>query len=231
MRLGFRLVWLVGSVVLANAGCIEVYNPPAVLDLVIEDAAGQLEGVQVCEGDTGHNCAVSDANGRVTLEVPVGQEILYTLQKDGYDSFLFADVVPESGFSSVWYLNTNAEAAESYEGFMSPYPRGGTGQIQIFLSPGFAGATFDLVDATGNRFYEATPYEYPYVDPDLEATTAGGAGAFVEVAPGTFQIDFGGTAEDCVPGTAWPGNKPNSVRVPVRGDHNSIVFVNCPLPR
>lgn len=234
MRLGFRLVWVLGLVFLANAGCIEVSGASAVLDLVIEDAEGRLEGVRVCEGDTG-NCAVSDVNGEVTLEVPAGEEIFYTLQKERYDSFLFADVIPESGSSRVWYLQTDEEATPFHEEVMSPYPRQGTGGIQIFLVPAFAGATFDLVDATGKTYYE--PYQNPwnpppYTDPDLVATSEGGAGGFVEItAPGTVQIEFGGSAQRCLPETAWPGDVENRVRVPVREDHLSIVFVNCPLPR
>jgi hypothetical protein len=116
---------------------------------------------------------------------------------------------------------------------MSPYPRRGTGSIGIFIGPGFAGATFDLLNATGTRYYE--PYQDPwdpppYTDPALEATSESGVGGFVELTPGTVQIQFGGTAENCVPNIAWPGDVENSVRVPVLEDHGSIVFVTCSVP-
>lgn len=228
MRLVSRLSFVFALLALV-VGCEDVFDEGVPLELRITGQEGPLEGVRVCEGDT--NCAVSDANGDVVLHVAVGEEIFYTLEKEGHDSLLFADVFTEDGYRGGWYLQTNGEIAPFYEEMMSPYPRGGTGQIQIFLAPEFPGATVDLVGATGTRYYEVYPWDPPpHIDPALEATTQTGGAGFVEVPPGDFQLRFGGTAQDCVPDTAWPGKVENSVRVRVREGHNSIVVVTCPPP-
>lgn len=226
MRLVPRWIFAFASLVLV-VGCEDVFDAGVPLELRIDSQSGPLEGVRVCEGDT--NCDVSDADGEVTLGVPFGREIFYTLEKEGHDSLLFAQIIPEDGFSAVWYLQTDGEIAPFYDEMMSPYPRRGTGQIQIFLDPAIAGVTVDLLGATGEGYYEVYPWDPPpHVDPELEATTSSGSAGFVEVTPGDFQVQLGGTAQRCAPFTAWPDEVENRVRVRVREGHNSIVIIRCP---
>ena len=114
-----------------------------------------LEGVRVCEGDTDDNCVFSDANGDFTLWLPADQEVFYTIQKEGYETSLWSVVIPESGRTDPWTgMTTDELMAEMYEGAMSPYPRLGTGDINIKITPVFAGATFELVGATGTPYYQ-----------------------------------------------------------------------------
>jgi len=227
-----RLVWVFAFVALAIGGCNDVYTP-APLNLTIAGTDGSsdpwihwpLEGVQVCEGVTEENCEMSDASGQVTIDLPVGQ-IFYTLKKEGYDSVLIAQVHPEGGRTmlggvSMW---KNELRAAFYEFYESAYPRRGTGEIHMWVKPyPFPGATFDLVDATGKQYYDA---ENPL---DAAATAHWGAGGFLEVTPGTFQVKYGGTAENCALDWGWPSGE-NSLRVPVLEDHVSVVILLCRRP-
>ena len=239
MRLVPRLLWLFGLWAFPILACNDLYTPPetAPLELLIKrNASAPLEGVEVCEGDSGDNCALSDADGLVALDVPVDQEIFYTLKKEGYDSILFADVIPEAGLSTHFVMNgfENEVVADLYADVMSPYPRLGTGEIFMEVRPlDFPGATFELVDATGKAYYQEGRSASGDLAwrLDLTETTSVGAGGFVEVTPGTFYVKLGGTATgDCVPFWGWPSDVEKSVRVPVREGGVSYVQVICPPP-
>jgi hypothetical protein len=103
----------------------------------------------------------------------------------------------------------------------------GTGTISVVMDPGFAGATFELAAATGAPWYMAEDYNW---SPDLTATTSRGIGGFTEVTPGEVQVSIGGTAADCVPEFASPGNEPNSIRLLVKEGYVTAVGVICPPP-
>lgn len=231
MRFVSRLSWIV-----LLLGCSEVSTPQtAPVEMIIQanDFVGQtvfkpLEGVQVCEGDTDENCHFSNANGEVTIYLPVDQEIFYTIQKEDYDSILIAQVIPESGNRTFWVMWADGVSADFYKRVMSPYPRRGTGEIYIEIQEPFAGATFELVDATGKAYYSVeNPDESPL---DPTATTPRGVGGFVEVTPGEHEVKIGGTADSCSKGSGWPGDSETTVIVPVRGDYASYVILRCPQP-
>jgi len=166
---------------------------------------------------------MSDADGEVTIELPVGQNF-YTLEKEGFDSVLIAQDIPEGGKTTFWFMWTDELRATWYDIFDSPYPRPDTGEIYIQVQPQFAGATFELIGATGKRWYDAPS--------PLHATTTSlwGTGGFVELTPGEHQIVFGGTASQCALGSGWPGDGENNVRVPVRADYVSVVVLSCAPP-
>ena len=120
--------------------------------------------------------------------------------------------------------------AEKHNRVGSPYPMRGTGTIVVGVFPAFAGATFELVGATGNSFYhdEEGPTKW---NPERMATTSNGYGGFTEVTPGEVQVKFGGTAERCSARSPfWAGDEPNSVRVQVREGYISPMLMDCPLP-
>jgi hypothetical protein len=65
---------------------------------------------------------------------------------------------------------------------------------------------------------------------DLTETTSFGYGGFVEVPPGEFQINLGGTAQQCDLGSQWPGDVENSVAFPVRENYITGLTANCLPP-
>ena len=235
MHLLIRLLWFSALWVFSVVGCNEVTIPPAPLVVTISTWLPQpgvfegpaLEGVEVCETGT-TNCVVTNANGGATLLLPVDQEISYTLKKEGYAWMLHADVIPPDGVRARIGMAMDRSWAEAYENVMSQYPMGGTGGIGFFLTPsGFAGATFDLVEATGKGFYIDEEGNW---NPDLAATASNGIGGFLEVAPGEFQIEVGGTAQGCVPDWGWPSDIKNSVRFPVQAGYITVARVTCAVP-
>ena len=223
-------VFVVGGVV---GGCNEVTEEPAITSVKIivtdgwQEDAPLLEGVRVCQMDTDDNCMFTDARGEATLMLPRGVPTGVTRDKEGYGprlSELWAngpEFVMRLGMSRV------QREAEKHDGVGSPYPMRGTGTILLEVSPAFAGATFELLGATGERFYhdEGAPTTW---NPERTATTSRGQGGFTEVTPGEVQVKFGGTAERCaaqVP--AWAGDEPNSARVQVREGYISSRTMNC----
>jgi hypothetical protein len=64
------------------------------------------------------------------------------------------------------------------------------------------------------------------------ATTApDGAGGYVELSPGEYEITLGGTASNCVVVSGWPGSDDDSIRLPVRAGFFMQAFVACdPAP-
>jgi hypothetical protein len=193
-----------------------------------QGATVPLEGVEICRTGT-TTCVMTDAAGRATTEVPVGQEISATFEKEGYASYLLPGVFSEDPDVFSFGMATEDRIDEQHQLVMSPYPMEGTGDLAIILDPAFAGATFDLGDAAGKVFYHDEQGNW---DADLTATLSWGWGGFTEVSPGEVQVEFGGTAEGCVPTIAigWPGDVENSVRVPIQVGYVSEISVACDAP-
>ena len=189
-----------------------------------EGPTGQLEGVAVCVTDT-TDCVMTDAMGNVTVDVPAGEEISYTLDLEGYGSYLEPVLVDEVR-TVILSMATDARFEDMHGRVMSPYPMEGTGSIFVELvDEPFAGATFELTDGTGKTFYWDEDKSW---DAQLSATTSTGAGGFTEVVPGEYQIEIGGTATNCVlAGKGWPGDSANTVRVPVREGYLTRALVIC----
>lgn len=188
-----------------------------------QGTTGSLEGVALCETDT-TNCVMTDANGNAVLEVPVDQELSYTLDKEGFGSYLEPMVVSADGVAA-FAMATDARFKEMHDGVMSPYPMEGTGSIFIELNDGLAGATFDLPGTAAKAFYWDEDKTW---DATLTATTSTAGGGFVEVSPGEYQIGIAGTAENCVVvREGWAGDADNTVRVAVREGYLTRARLEC----
>jgi hypothetical protein len=190
-----------------------------------------LEGVEICETDT-DNCVMTDAEGAATLQLPRNQETSVTIEKEGYQRELLAALLSEDTPVFTNGLGT-VERLELQHGLVgSPYPMEGTGDIIASWAElgSFPGATLDVSDAPAVGFYFDEDGNW---DADLTETSNYALtpkGGFTEVTPGEAQVEFGGTAEGCVPLTGWPGDVDNSVRVPVRAGYLSEFFLSCDVP-
>ena len=213
----------------ALVGCHEVVHT---VDLTVsvtevlspDDVRGgpPLGGVELCETDTA-NCATTDAIGFAQITLPADQEISYTLSKDGYGPFLLADVTDEAFDGTTPSMRSDALLSDFSEILMIQYPWAG-GSLFLRERDLMAGVTFDLTGETAQAYYldeEGMPAL------DLTATTTNGRGGFVELSPGEHQVEFGGTATNCIPHLGWPGNAANRVTVPVRAGHITIVSMQC----
>jgi hypothetical protein len=229
MPLVSRLLWVVLTVFVVGAcNQVEETSKASLTVVVSEDpipGGVLLEGVQVCEAGT-DNCVMTEANGEATLMVPVDQEISYTLTKEGYASWLRADVVPADGLTYRLGMWTEQTATNQHEGVGASYPMRGTGSIWMQVVPNAIGATFDLVDATGEPFYAAPGGGWV---PLYTATTTWGWGGFTEVTPGEYQVEVGGEVEKCVPNEAWPGNDQKRIRIPVREGYITLASASCAI--
>jgi len=208
-----------------------------------------LEGVEICEVDT-DNCVTTDEFGRADLDMPADQEVMITMEKDGYGPRLIPDVSDEtwgpSGGTDTgpagWRMYTDAQLATIAERLGTTYPWQGGMVGLLWLSipqAPHAGVIFapvgSTIDAVGERFYYDSATEQYSLD--LEATTAVVAGhllplaegGFTEVTPGEQQFELGGTAGDCTrPSWGWPvEGAPNRIRVPVRDGYITYGSVIC----
>jgi hypothetical protein len=181
-----------------------------------------FEGVELCETDT-TTCATTDADGAATIMVSANQEISYTVSKDGYGPWFIADVTDETLRTTFWPMLSDAMLADDAESLGIPYPYTGGG-FALQVVPSMAGVTFDPLDETGVQYYVN---EAGINTLGLTATTSEGRGAVLELSPGEYQVEFGGTATKCTPGIAWPGDAANRIKVPVRVGHISYGSVNC----
>jgi len=214
------------------AGCNQVVDEPetaplefAVVEVSTPGAEGVLlEGVEVCELDT-TECKLSDARGRVSIELPVGVETAVALTKEGYWSQLVPVVLGESGSRSVYGIESDELAADQFDRVMTLYPTGLKGSILFGIFPALAGATFDLVDAAGSAAFYSD--DEGWWSPDLEATTSWGWGGVAEVNPGVFEAKLGGAAQGCVRLRGWPGDDANSIRFSVREGRVTWIAWSC----
>jgi len=224
MRVFARLLSVFTLLLFPIGGCNEVTAPTtARVNLFIaaadgEEAGQPVPGARVCELDTTTNCKVTDPDGRVTIEIPFEVESGYTVEKEGYASDLYPDIIPLNGSTNQRSLRTDAFMAAQHDRVGSPYPMRFTGSIWIGTF-GAPGVTFELVEATGTAFYveELTGPDDEVTDwsLDLTETTSTGLGGFTEVSPGEFLISLGG-ASGCTAGLAWPVDDENTIKLPVR---------------
>jgi len=184
-------------------------DPVTIFFDVVDEESEPLEGAEVCEVGA-DNCATTDAGGNTMLDFPGDEEVAWTVEKDGYAVLAGADVTDETLDPGPfeWRLNTveTIDAWAEKLGTTSPL----TGTYNRAL-PQRSGATYTLVDETALGFY----MDMGMPDPELTATTLAGDGGFVEVSPGVVEIEFGGTATDCVASLAWSSERPNTIRLPV----------------
>ena len=231
MRLLSKLLWVAAAFPIG--GCTELTGPsantaPVEITVIQTPVRSPLPGVDVCEIDNAANCETTDADGRATLWLPVGETGL-TTSKEGYGSYLKAFVNGSNGYSVESAQYTEALLEDLHDDTMTIYPMEDVGRAHCNV-PGFSRATFDLHDADG----QVTAKQYyiedgPIWSLDRTETTASGAGGFLEVSPGEeYQIQFGGTAQDCVHADAWPRHfLPNAIRFPVRAGHVTQVSAVC----
>jgi len=239
MRLLSSLLWVFALPVFPIGGCTEVTTPNTVqlVRTIVDEFSGELiEGAVMCQAEA-DNCGTTDANGRVTLEVPANEKLSRTLEKDGYASTLIGGVFPgllgEVGTTTMFPDTYLVEQSNRVE---TGYPPTDTGIIFVFLFVTFPGATFDLLDATGKRYYSDEEWDWSL---DLTETVSRpptpiainhGDGGFVEVPSGDVQIEMGGTAERCTPFSGWPGDQINRVRQPVKEGFVTYAVIVCPPP-
>jgi hypothetical protein len=189
-----------------------------------------IDGVEICQLHTDY-CVTTNAEGTTSVCLLVGDEVVVTMKKEGYQSYLIPGVVPPTPFLLKGGMSTNKRIEEMHGLMMSPYPMGATGDIVILgVDTGaFPGATLELEGSTtGKGFY----YDlFGNWDPELSATTSytgGPWGGFTEVSPGEVQVSWGGTAADCVIFRGWPGDTENSMRLPIMAGFLTQADVTCP---
>lgn len=193
------------------------------------DVAGPLPGVEVCEFDTA-NCVVSDDRGFATLQLPVEQDIMVSVESDGRGPLLGVDVVAADELTiTSFFPLPESLLAEAWEPIGFSYPlEEGTGTAFLSINPQLGattpGATFELLGDSARAYYIDVDGNY---DPDLEVTSATGVGSFFELAPGEHQIRIGGTAENCTVWRGWEGDSPNTIRFPVRAGYSTALRVWC----
>jgi hypothetical protein len=210
-------------------GCSEVgtaTTAPVTVTVSDPELKIRLEGVEVCEADT-RRCVITDAAGQAQLDFPRGAEHSLAATKEGYASYLVPNVLVLENW---WGLNVRVdmvsadEVARQHGRIGAPYPMQNTGTVTVRLEQQFAGATFELVGATGTPFYSDEEGRW---SPELSATTAWAEGGFAEVGHGEFQVNVGGTAWRCIAFNAWPGDDDDSVRFPVRVGFITMASVRC----
>lgn len=204
---------------------------PLELSVTVTEAMGfsgprpPFEGVELCETDT-TNCDTTDANGVARIPVLPNQEISYTVSIDGFAPYLIGDVTDETFRATFWPMFNDMLWEEFSDALMTPYPWT-AGSIFLQVHPNMEGVTFDLVDETAKRYYNAEGGGWSL---DLTSTTSNGQGGFVEVPPGEYQVEFGGTATNCTPEIAWAGDAANRIRVQVRAGYFGYGSMRCDEP-
>lgn len=188
-----------------------------------------LEGVDICEADT-RNCATTDGDGSATIELPVDQEVVYTVSKVGFAAELYADVTDSSfSRSRAHVLFPNEEIDDAAAGVMSVWPHAGTGWVSLGVN--LEGVTFELIDAAGAPWYvDSDGVGKNTIDATTSEAVGGARGGFVEVAPGVVEVEYGGTVTGCTVNIGLPSESPNRIKLPVRDAHISFGSMTCTGP-
>lgn len=200
-----------------------------------------LAGVEVCEADTS-NCITTEESGFVELDLPAEQEVIYTIEKEGYAPWIVGDVTDENFRGQTWEMFPREQLRPIAERLDTPYPWEG-GIVAVAALPiddasgSLAGVTYELVEANGKGFY--FDEDTRLYTQELDATTLVNQqsllplsmGGFAEVAPGMVQVEYGGAVTDC-PRLSFglPGDGPNRIRMPVRDGYITYASMHCEAP-
>jgi hypothetical protein len=189
-----------------------------------------LEGVEVCVRDT-TNCETSDEDGFVTLTLPANSEVTLTVIQEGYTPTLSPQLTGNEDVDGLRTALLDEQTSRLLAGVLgTPYPlTGGVIAISALEPPlrrddnGIAG-----IELTSG---ERTPYyldEASFPTFDIDATTEpDGAGGFVELPNGVYEIAVGGSAANCEIASAWPGSTADSIRVPAAIGFFTQAFLAC----
>jgi hypothetical protein len=191
-----------------------------------------VPGAEVCVADT-TNCGTTDAEGLVVLTLPANAEIALTVIAEGFTKTLAPQTTTDVDLTNIQTAVLTDEIANLLAMVLdTPYPLGNLGAVALstLTAPvtdddnGIPGVTYTL-NQEKTAYYLA---ENGFPTFDLMATTApDGAGGYVELSPGEYEITLGGTASNCVVVSGWPGSDANSIRFPVRADFFTQAFVTC----
>ena len=191
-----------------------------------------LEGAEVCVENT-TNCVTSDAAGMARLEIPANSELALLVTADGFGPTVTPQTTTDQDITTqVAPLLADATVTLLAGVLNTPYPPGANGLVALsVLTAPITDNNNGIPGVTLTPDREAAVY---YLDEneiprrDLSATTApSGAGGLIEVAPGTWELELGGTASNCVVVAGWPGSTESSVRLPVRAGFITQGFVTC----
>ncbi len=206
------------------SGKIDVYG----------DNKTTVAGAKLCVHDDAKTpCAVSDDNGKFSLEVPAARDLAIEVVAPAPEFapivFGFSAHVADAPNYSIGVPRT-AALVKRYGGFGVTYPDAATGFIRASAMVAKDLATnLDALTATldpksgGGPFLIAAASPPPADQKDVFHNVA-----FSNVAPGTVEISFGPSSLDCTPAFgAWSTGKPNTVRVPVIAGFETEVLQRC----
>lgn len=248
MRMGWKTVALLGALG-GWAGCGDDDGdvPIDAGDATIEDAGGidawmrgdagitaswtvtvrdlisgnRLRLAEVCVVDVPQlPCAITDMEGRATLDVPIDIELqlrttalryvptVTTYVSDAEPRSVGVDMPPTSALT---LLGGRVEPGKGQLAFV----------VQNESGDGLAGisATIDPASGTGPRYTDGS-----LPDDTLTATTEDGLGLFVNVDPGRVAVTMEGA--ECEPNEAWPSES-GTLEVHVEADSLMIVTARC----
>jgi hypothetical protein len=181
--------------------------------------------------------------------LPANREVAFTVDKEGYGSWIFANVTDQyfpvgerdPGSDDPLGSNTVPLASHEYlagiaEDLQVAYPWE-RGMVGLQRWPSLDGVKFmpvgPTVDAVGKAFYLDMPNERYSLE--LDATTYAplwfeaplAQGGFAEVVPGVHQFELTETTDACLISWAWPGDTPSRIRIPVRAGYTTYGSINC----
>lgn len=200
-----------------------------------------IEEARICELDTDH-CVRSDTDGAAVIDLPAGEETGFTVDKEGYGPWLYANVTDEGFFQYgdapyTFPMISDEQLAVIANDLQTPYPWEG-GVVAMHRWWPLHGVRFvpigQTADLVGPSFYfdvAAARYrlDLEQTTPDLDTADMPLAqGGFTEVEPGVHQFEFSGNMAGCyVTSWGWPGDAPNRFRIPVREGYRTYGSIRC----
>lgn len=246
MRMGWKTVALLGALVgcgdddgeiLVDAGSDASIDDAGEVDAWMRGDAGvtaswtvtvrdlisgnRLQLAEICVVDVPQlPCAITDTEGRATLDVPIDIELqlrtnalryvttVTTYVSDAEPRSVGVDMPPNSALP---LLGGRVEPGKGQLAFV----------VQNESGDGVVGvsATIDPASGTGPRYTDGS-----LPDDELTATTEDGLGLFVNVDPGRVAMTM--TGADCVANEAWPSES-GTLEVHVEAGSLMIVTARC----
>lgn len=185
-----------------------------IVDLVQEIP---VQSIDVCVHDAQpENCQDTDANGHVTLEVPIGEDLIITYGTALSNFRTHALALGADAIASGTTVNTGAllESIASYMFTSLGIEDDSTKGHIVGVAVNTQGATAAIAPSSGQGPIYADAQGNP--DLTLNETSSSGAFLFVNVDPGEVELSVDYTGGSCTHQMGHEGSAANATPVPVQ---------------
>jgi hypothetical protein len=200
----------------------------------LEKELTPLPGIEVCVAERPEvECATSDAEGRLTIELPADSELMLRCEGDDYGPAYMTWTIGEKDIDAGTFSlidQTRMPFFVSLSGG-TEWPDKGAIAVNVYddledRTRRVAGATFSIAPSGGGGPTYVGTEQLP--DQELTESTEGGPALFYDLDDGEVTITIAHPSSTCRGGFGWHNDEPTELRSQIFAGGLSFITFVCP---